>query len=67
MTYARKAFFLCFILLSAAAVYGQERLTFSYDSILFDQLVREIESTTPYRFFYDVRATDSLKVSISVT
>jgi len=67
MTYARKAFFLCFILLSAAAVYGQERLTFSYDSILFDQLVREIESKTTYRFFYDVRATDSLKVSISVT
>src|SRR5215203_5180639 len=62
----RKVFFLSSLLSLASFVHAQERLTFSYDSILFNQLVVEIESKTSYRFFYDVRMTDSLKVSVSV-
>lgn len=37
----------------------------SYDSAKFEELVRDIEQQTPYQFYYDSRATDSLRVTMS--
>ncbi|MEO8472944.1 MAG: carboxypeptidase-like regulatory domain-containing protein, partial [Chryseolinea sp.] len=63
MNYSRILIFCC-LLLSLYSLKAQERLTVVHDSISFDQLVTEIESKTPYHFYYDSRSTDSLKVSI---
>ncbi|MEP6737548.1 MAG: TonB-dependent receptor, partial [Chryseolinea sp.] len=63
MNYYRILIFCC-LLLSLRSLKAQERLTVVHDSISFDQLVTEIESKTPYHFYYDSRNTDSLKVSV---
>ena len=37
----------------------------SYDSASFDQFVRDVEQQTDYRFYYNPKSTDTLKISLS--
>lgn len=53
---------LVFITLPVFAQPGR-LITASYDSARFDDVVRDVEGQTLYRFYYDNRATDSLRIS----
>ncbi len=57
----------CF--LSYLPLWGQEEVKVSgnFTSISFDQFVKQIESQTPYRFFYKTAWTDSLSVQLNVS
>ncbi|HCL84373.1 MAG TPA: hypothetical protein DIC22_10380, partial [Chitinophagaceae bacterium] len=56
--------FMCF---SGLAVSGQDRITITgnFTGYRFPQLVREIESQTPYHIYYDSTETDSLEINLT--
>ena len=58
-----------YILITIAALPGYAQtlrlISGTYDSVRFEQLVLDIEKQTPYHFYYDHSATDSLRVSMS--
>ena len=56
----------CLIFL-ATSLYGQRtpRITGTFNGASFDQLVDAIESQTPYRFYYDKKWTDTLRVTLA--
>src|SRR5262245_17387288 len=59
-----------FLILVACGFTSQAQnstITVSYDSIPFTELVRDIESKTPYRFFYSNAWVDTLVVTGSFT
>lgn len=60
---------ICFIsLLLQENALGQRRdlITGDFSGLSFDQFVADIESKTSYHFYYNVRTTDSLRITLSV-
>jgi hypothetical protein len=62
--------YVLFFLFIVAAYWShaqQETITASYDSAHFTDLVRDIESKSPYRFFYADAWVDTLRITTSFT
>jgi len=59
---------ICFLITVATLSASAQTLRLisgTYDSATFEQVVLDIEKQTPYHIYYDRRATDSVRVSIS--
>ncbi|HTF20542.1 MAG TPA: TonB-dependent receptor [Chryseolinea sp.] len=63
----RWIFIFVFSITAALSASGQtlRLISGTYDSAKFDDLVRDIEKQTPFHFYYNSRATDSLRVTLS--
>lgn len=57
----------CFLLLLCASALGQQRelITGDFNGVSFEQFVSDVESKTGFHFYYQPRATDSLRITLS--
>ena len=66
--FRRFIFFLVGLLAITLSAFSQQRSLVSgeFNNSTFEQFVADIESKTPYRFYYNANNTDSLTVTLSV-
>ena len=63
-------FLICCVFINSILIsngQNSKRITGEYAGISFEEFVRKIEAVTPYRFYYQVKEIDSLRVQLKVS